>query len=180
MSPSRVLLTQAQIRARVRQLGASISRHYRKQPLEGQPPVFLGVMNGALFFLADLLRTVDLDDTEITCVRLASYAGTKSTGRLRGLDALGDSLAGRHVLIVDDILDTGRTLSALVAHLKKLGAADVKICVLLEKRVKRDIPIRADWIGFNIANEFVVGYGLDYDGRYRNLKQVRVLESFTE
>jgi hypoxanthine phosphoribosyltransferase len=176
MKPGRTLLTQAQIRARVRQLGTSISRHYRGQLPGGQRPLFLGVMNGALFFLGDLLRAVDLDHVEISCVRLASYAGARSAGNLRGLDAIGKSVAGRRVLIVDDILDTGRTLSALAARLKKLGAADVKICVLLEKKRRHEIPVRADWTGFRIADEFVVGYGLDYDGRYRNLKQVRVLE----
>jgi len=173
MKPGRVLLSQAQIRARVRQLGRDITRHYK-----GKRPLFLGVMNGALFFLADLLRAVDLE-TEISCVRLASYAGTKSTGTIRGLDVIGKSVAGRHVLIVDDILDTGRTLSALSARLKKLGAADVKICVLLEKRRRHEVPVKADWTGFKIADEFVIGYGLDYNGQYRNLKQVRLLEAKT-
>jgi hypoxanthine phosphoribosyltransferase len=175
MPPGRILLSQTKIRARIRQLGAGISRHYRKRLPPGQRLCFLGVMNGALFFLADLLRAIDLDDTEISSIRLASYAGTRSTGHLRGLDALGKSFAGRHVLIVDDILDTGRTLSALVARLKKLGAADVKICVLLDKRRPRKIPIRADWTGFKIPDRFVVGYGLDYNGRYRTLKQIQVL-----
>lgn len=172
MKPGRVLLTQAQIHARVRQLGRDITRHYR-----GKCPLFLGVMNGALFFLADLLRTVDLADTETSCIRLASYKDTRSTGHLQGLDAFDDSFKGRHVLIIDDVLDTGHTLFALTRHLKKLGAADVKICVLLEKRRKRNVSIKADWTGFKIADEFVVGYGLDYNGRYRSLKQVRVLEN---
>jgi hypoxanthine phosphoribosyltransferase len=172
MKPGRILLSQAQIRARVRQLGKSITHRYR-----GKRPIFLGVMNGALFFLADLLRAVDLDDTEISCIQLASYAGTQSTGLLRGLDALGKSFRGRHVLIVDDILDTGRTLSSLARRLKKLGAADVKICVLLEKRRRHETPVRADWVGFKIADEFVVGYGLDHDGCYRTLRQIRVLKT---
>jgi len=134
-------------------------------------------MNGALFFLADLLRAVDLDDTEISCVRLASYVDTKSTGVLSGLDGLGEAFKDRRVLIVDDILDTGHTLSALVARLKKFGAAEVKICVLLEKRRRRETVIKADWVGFRIPDQFVVGYGLDYNGRYRALRQIRVLES---
>jgi len=171
MPPGRVLLSQAKIRTRVRQLGKGITRHYR-----GKRPLFLGVMNGALFFLADLLRTVDLE-TEVSCIRLASYQSTQSSGLLHGLDALNDSLAGRDVLIVDDILDTGRTLSALARRVKDLGAADVKICVLLEKRRKREISIKADWTGFKIADEFVVGYGLDYNGRYRGLKRIRVLNN---
>lgn len=175
MHPGRILLSQTQIASRVRQLGQTLTRRYR-----GKNVLVLGVMNGALFFLADLLRSVELDDAQIACVRVASYAGTKSTGLLRGLDDLGDECRGRHVLIVDDILDTGRTLAALAARLRELGATDVKICVLLAKRRQRDVPVRADWTGFTIADEFVVGYGLDYNGRYRNLKQVRVLEKFTK
>src|SRR5450631_1622204 len=101
MSPGRLLLSQKQIQDRVRQMGRAITKHYA-----GERPLFLGVMNGALFFLADLLRAVDLD-SEISCVRLASYSGTQSTDRLLGLEAVGKSVAGRHVLIVDDILDTG-------------------------------------------------------------------------
>ncbi len=134
-------------------------------------------MNGGLFFLADLLRAINLDEGEISCVRLASYKGTKSTGVLRGLDGLDGSFKGRHVVIVDDILDTGRTLSGLTARLKKLGAVDVKVCVLLEKRRRHEIPVKPNWIGFKIADEFVVGYGLDHDGRYRGLKQIRVLSA---
>jgi hypoxanthine phosphoribosyltransferase len=169
--PGHVLIPQAQIAARVAELGAELTRHYA-----GRRPLFLGVMNGALFFLADLVRAVRLD-VEISCVRLASYTGAHSTGQVRGLDDadLSDAVRGREVLIVDDILDTGRTLSALAARLKKLGVADVKICVLLEKRRRHEIPVRANWTGFTIADEFVVGYGLDYNGRYRGLKQVRVL-----
>jgi hypoxanthine phosphoribosyltransferase len=170
MKPGRILLTQKQIHVRVRQLGRSITRHYA-----GERPVFLGIMNGALFFLADLLRAVDLD-TEISCVRLASYVGTRSTGRLRGLEMIGKSLADRHVLIIDDIFDTGRTLSGLVARLKEIGAADVRVCVLLEKKSRHEVALKPDWTGFRIADEFVVGYGLDYNGRYRGLRQVRVLD----
>ena len=174
MPPGHILLSQTQIRTRVRELGKSITRHY-----QGKNPCILGIMNGALFFLTDLLRSIDLDDHEIACLRLASYEGTQSTGRLHGLDALGNSFHGRSILIVDDILDTGQTLSALVTRLKKLGASDVKICVLLQKRAKQIVPIKADWIGFKIADEFVIGYGLDYNGRYRTLKQVRIMANLS-
>jgi hypoxanthine phosphoribosyltransferase len=150
-------------------MGRAITKHYA-----GERPLFLGIMNGALFFLADLLRAVDLD-YEISCVRLASYAGTKSTGKVRGLEAMGDSFKGRHVVIVDDIFDTGHTLTSLVTRLRELGADDVKICVLLRKK-KQQIPVKVDWIGFKIPDEFVVGYGLDYNGRHRGLRQIRVLE----
>jgi len=170
MKPGRTLLSQAKIQARVRQLGRDITQHYR-----GKRPLFLGVMNGALFFLADLLRATDLE-TEISCIRLASYRGTQSSGLLRGLDTLEGSFKGCHVLIVDDILDTGRTLDALQRRLKKLGAADVKICVLLEKRRKAKRVVKAHWTGFKIVDKFVVGYGLDYEGRYRGLKQIKILD----
>jgi hypoxanthine phosphoribosyltransferase len=168
--PGRILLTQEQIQARVRELAASLTEHYR-----GVRPLFLGVMNGALFFLTDLLRAVELD-TEISCLRLASYADTQSTGVLHGLDALGDSVRDRHVLIVEDILDSGHTLNQLTRRLHELGAAEVMSCVLLEKRRERAVDIRADWVGFTIADRFVVGYGLDHDGRDRGLKEIRVLE----
>jgi hypoxanthine phosphoribosyltransferase len=168
--PGRVLISQARIRARVKALGRKITAHYR-----GDRPVLLGVMNGALFFLADLLRAVDLD-TEISCLRLTSYRGRTSTGKLRGLDSLASSFHGRRVLVVDDVLDTGLTLSRLVARLRKLGAEEVKVCVLLEKRRVRKQPVEVDWAGFRIADEFVVGYGLDHDGRYRGLRDIRVLK----
>ena len=169
--PGAVLIAREKIAARVTALAGELTRHYT-----GRRPLFLGVMNGALFFLADLVREVELD-VEISCVRLASYAGAHSTGQVRGLDDtdLHVAVRDREVLIVDDILDTGRTLHALVTWLRALGATDVKICVLLEKERAREMPVRADWAGFRIADEFVVGYGLDYDGRYRQLKEIRVL-----
>ena len=167
--PGRILLSQGNIQARVRKLGRLLTVHYR-----GERPALIGVMNGALFFLADLLRVIDFE-AEVSCVRLASYEGRKSTGKLRGLDFPAGAFRGRRELIVDDILDTGFTLSRLVARLRKLGAVEIKICVLLEKQRARRVPIHADWAGFRIADEFVVGYGLDYAGRFRGLKDIRVL-----
>jgi hypoxanthine phosphoribosyltransferase len=169
--PDRVLIPRAKIAARVRALGRAVANHYR-----GDRPLLLGVMNGALFFLADLLRAIDLD-AEVYCVSLTSYRGTASTGRLHGLDLSARAFRGRRVLVVDDILDTGLTLSRLVARLRQLGAAEVKVCVLLEKKRTRLRPVRVDWAGFRIADEFVVGYGLDFDGRYRGLKDIRVLKT---
>ena len=171
MIPGRLLISQTQIRTRVKQLGRVITKKY-----QGKRPLFLGIMNGALCFLADLLRAVDLD-SEIACVRLASYQGTESTHKLRGLEAMGDNFKDRQVIIVDDIFDTGQTLAAVIERLKELGAGDVKVCVLLQKKKKKkQLPIKVDWVGFKIPDEFVVGYGLDYNGRYRGLKQIRVLE----
>lgn len=169
----RVLLSHDQIAARVKEMAAELSRHYADRR-----PVFLGVMNGALFFLADLVRAMS-SDVEICCVRLASYAGSQSTGLVRGLDDadLRAAVEGREVLIIDDILDTGRTLHALVAKLHEHNVASVKICVLLEKRSAREIPVRAEWAGFQIEDEFVVGYGLDHDGHHRQLDSICVLDS---
>ena len=169
LPPRRVLISGEEIAARVRVLGEDITRHYA-----GRRPVFLGVMNGALFFMTDLVRSVDLE-TEISCVRLASYAGAASTGQVSGLDGLQDSVRGREVLVVDDILDTGLTLATLAARLRELGAHGVKICVLLEKRREHAVSIRPDWVGFAIEDAFVVGYGLDYNGRYRGLPGIEVL-----
>jgi hypoxanthine phosphoribosyltransferase len=170
MNPGRPLISQARIQARVAQLGRAITKKYR-----GKQPLFLGIMNGALIFMADLLRATDLD-SEVSCVRLSSYVGTERSGSLRGLEAMGDSFKGRHVVIVDDILDTGNTLAAVIKRLKELGAVDVKVCVLLQKK-KKQLPVKVDWVGFRIPDQFVVGYGLDYNGRYRGLKQIRVLEA---
>ncbi len=162
-----MLLPRAAIQARVTELGAEITHHY-----QGQRPLVLGVMNGALFFLADLLRALDVE-VEMACISLASYAGRKSTGQLLGLDALPATLvAGRAILIVDDILDTGLTLRGLAARVRELGAADVRICVLLQKRRPREVAVQADWFGFEMEDEFVVGYGLDHDGRYRSLPDI--------
>lgn len=170
-SSRQVLISEERIAARVQALGEELTSHYR-----GRRPVFMGVMNGALFFLTDLIRAVDLE-TEISCVRLASYAGTTSTGRVTGLEGLQDSVKDREVLIIDDIFDTGATLAALVDKLKRMGAADVRVCVLLEKLRDHVTPIRPDWVGFKIPDAFVVGYGLDYNGRYRGLREIEVLDA---
>jgi hypoxanthine phosphoribosyltransferase len=175
MAPASILLSEPEIARRVVVLGAEISGYYRQTPPTEDPPVILGIMNGALFFLTDLLRALDLE-MEISCVRLASYTDTKSTGILRGLEALGDSFAGRRVLVVDDILDTGLTLDQLTRRLRELGATEIKICVLLQKRHGTPVPIRADWVGFEIVDEFVVGYGLDYNGLYRGLRHICIMK----
>lgn len=172
----RVLLSSARIRQRVRELAREMARYYRKEH-PGERPVLLALMNGALFFTADLLRTPEMTalEPELLCLRVASYAGKRSTGKITGLAALKElrpKLKGRPVLIVDDILDTGLTLAALEKKLRP-WRVEAKICVLLAK--DRPHQTTADWIGFTIGDEFVVGYGLDYEGRYRGLGEIRVM-----
>jgi len=164
----KILISSAALRKRVGELARAIEAHYR-----GKPLVVVALLNGSLFFLVDLLRRLP-PETGVECWRVSSYEGTASKGTLKGLDACRGDFRGRHVLLRDDILDTGLTLHAVEAHLRKLGAAKVEICVLLNKRKKRAVAIRPKWSGFAIGNEFVVGYGLDYNGQYRSLKSIRL------
>lgn len=168
--PGRPLLSPARIARRTAALASGIAARHPKLPL-----TVLGLMNGSLFFLADLARGLPLE-TRIESWRLQSYAGRASTGKVRGLEhCLGD-FAGRRVVIVDDILDTGRTLDAVKRRVAALGAARVEVCVLLRKKRKREVPVRAEWVGFDIPDRFVVGYGLDDDGKYRALRSIRALD----
>lgn len=167
--PGQTLISSTEIQARVRELGREISDYYGAGPV-----TIIGLMNGALFFLVDLLRALELEN-EVECWRVTSYQGTESSGHLRGLSQYKKSLKKKRVLIVDDILDTGTTLFEVCKHVRELGAEEIKICVLLNKQRKRLHPVEADWQGFEIKDQFVIGYGLDFDGRYRSLPMIRVL-----
>jgi hypoxanthine phosphoribosyltransferase len=172
MIPGRILIPSRRIQARTRELAREIHAYYSDRDL-----VVLGLLNGCLFFLTDLVRQLP-GPVRIESWRLRSYPGkrTTSSGRVEGLrDGLGD-FKGRHVLIVDDILDTGLTLASVRDRLRVLGAKSVRICVLLNKRKARTRRVRAHWAAFEIEDEFVVGYGLDYDGRYRELANIHVCE----
>jgi len=136
----------------------------------------VGILKGALVFMADLLRRVPLR-LEIECLNVASYhGGTESSGQVDFLDHKLPEVKGRSILLVDDILDTGRTLAAVSKKLNEMGAKEVKTCVLLTKDKERAAEVEADYSAFEIGDEFVVGYGLDYDGKYRNLPFVGVLK----
>ena len=136
----------------------------------------VGILKGALVFMADLLRRVPLR-LEIECLNVASYhGGTESSGQVDFLDVKLPEVQGRSVLVLDDILDTGRTLAAVTEKLYEMGARKVKTCVLLTKDKERAAEVEADYSAFEIGDEFVVGYGLDYDGKYRNLPYVGVLK----
>jgi len=172
LRPDRVLIPAEAIQQRVDELAGEISSHY------DHPPVLLGLMNGALFFLNDLLRRLP-PEAEFQCSTISSYAGTKTTGRVRGLDTISEGLRDREVLVIDDILDTGLTLSEVSTRLRELGAK-VRICVLLRKRAERLAEVEAEWVGFDIEDEFVVGYGLDYNGKYRSYEDIRVMAEVPE
>jgi hypoxanthine phosphoribosyltransferase len=167
--PGRPLFTARQLQTRVKSLAGDIAKAYH-----GKSMIAVGLMNGSLFFLVDILRHLPWD-YHVECWRVQSYKGTQSTGKIMGLDQVTGDFKGRHVLVIDDILDTGTTLHAVVEHLKNKGAARVDVCVLLRKHKKRVKKVTAKWVGFDIADEFVIGYGLDVDGQYRGLPDIRVL-----
>lgn len=166
----KVLIRRSAIEKRVKAVASQITRDYR-----GQRVHLIGVLKGACFFLADLAREIDLE-TSIDFISVASYGkGKDSSGQVRLLKDLDTSIAGLNVILVEDILDTGRTLLYLLRILRQRKPKSLRVAALLDKPSRRVAPVKGDYIGFSIPNEFVVGYGLDYAERYRNLKDVCVL-----
>ncbi len=166
-----VLQTQEALRARVAQLGAEITRDYA-----GKAPVIISVLRGSYIFMADLTRCIDLPCT-VDFMSVSSYgAGTSSSGQVKIIKDLSESIEGRDLIIVEDILDSGNTLYYLRDVLLARKPASVKICTLLDKPERREKPIHADYVGFEIPNAFVVGYGLDYAESYRNLPYIGILK----
>ena len=139
--------------------------------LEGANPLFLSVLNGAFMFAADLMRNLTIP-SEISFVKLASYAGTSSTGKVKELVGLNDNIEGRTVVIVEDIVDTGLTMQRLVETLKARNPKEVRIATLLVKPDKLQVPLDIQYVAMNIPNDFIVGYGLDYDGLGRNYRDI--------
>jgi hypoxanthine phosphoribosyltransferase len=141
----------------------------------GKKPLFISVLNGSFLFAADLMKTLTID-CEITFVKLASYQGTQTTGNVRTLIGFDEEITNRTVVILEDIVDTGNTLEILVARLKELNPLEIKVAALLYKpeAYTKDIPV--DYVGFKVGNDFLVGYGLDYDGLGRNLRDIYKLE----
>lgn len=163
------LLTEAQIRARVQELGAQLTRDY-----VGKDLVLVGLLNGVFPFFADLVRSMDFD-FDVSFMQVASYGGgTESTGEVHILKDLDRSIQGRHALVVEDIVDTGLTLHKVRNLLKDREPLSLRICTLLDKPSRRKIEVPVDYIGFTIEDHFVVGYGLDFDGKLRNLPYVGV------
>jgi hypoxanthine phosphoribosyltransferase len=167
-----ILITGEQIAQRTRELAQEISRDY-----EGQDLLLVCVLKGGIVFLVDLMRELTVPHS-VDFMATSSYgASTESSGVVRLLKDLDDPIARRHVLIVEDIIDSGRTLDYLTRILKERGPASLRICTLLNKPERRRVEIPIDYVGFDISNKFVIGYGLDYNEIYRNLPFVGVLKS---
>ena len=166
----RVLFEESTILRRIDELAATITGEY-----QGRELTVIAVLNGSLIFAADLLRRIPLP-LKLDCLSVASYhGGTTTTGSVVFKQIILPDIAGRHILILDDILDSGLTLNAIRRRLEEANPLSIKVCVLLEKRIVRAAPVEADYVAFQIGNEFVVGYGLDYLERYRNLPCIGVL-----
>jgi hypoxanthine phosphoribosyltransferase len=166
-----VLLASETIQRRVRELGAEITRDYR-----GKTPHLIGILKGASVFHADLVRAIDLGVT-FDFMAVGSYgASTKTSGEVRILKDLDESLEGKDVLVVEDILDTGLTLHYLLQNLESRGPKSLRVVTLLNKPSRREIDVTADYVGFEIPDQFVVGYGLDFNQRYRNLPNISILK----
>jgi hypoxanthine phosphoribosyltransferase len=166
-----VLLTREQIADRVAVLGEQISRDY-----QGKDLVIVGVLTGAVTFLADLIRHITVP-LELDFVAVSSYGlATKTSGEVRMVKDLGHAVQGKHVLVAEDIIDTGLTLRYLLDTLQARQPAGIACCVLLDKPSRRIVEVPVEYVGFEIEDRFVVGYGLDYAGRYRNLPYLGVLD----
>lgn len=166
----KVLITEEELREAAKKLGAQISRDYAGRKLK-----VISVLKGSVVFLADLVRAIDIP-LELDFMAVSSYgAGVKTSGVVRIIKDLDKPIEGYDILIVEDILDSGMTLSYLVEMLKDRGPASLKIATLLDKPERRQTSVKSDYVGFVIPDEFVVGYGLDYDEKYRNLPYVGIL-----
>ena len=165
-----VLIPSSEIREKVREIGARISEDYR-----GERPLLVGILRGAVVVMSDLMRNIDLP-CELDFMDISSYGtGTSSSGVVRILKDLEEDITGRHVLIVEDIIDTGLTLSYLRRSLLARKPASFEICSLLSKPSRRRVELDVKYLGFEVPDEFVVGYGLDYAGAYRNLPDICIL-----
>lgn len=168
----KILIASEQIQQRVAELARQIGADYQQQAI-----TIVGVLTGSLMFLADLVRRLDLP-IRIGLIQASSYRGTATEpGRLEIGPELLPDLRGRHVLLLDDILDTGQTLSHLVQHIRQLEPASLKIAVLLRKTGRQQLAVEPDYCGFEIPDRFVVGYGLDFNDQYRNLPFVGTMEN---
>ena len=167
----KVLLSEEELHAKVAELGAQITKDY-----EGKNLLLVTVLKGAVVFLADLMRTID-QPAEIDFMVVSSYgSGVKSSGVVKIVKDLDINLEGKDILIVEDILDSGMTLDYIKGMLQDRNPSSIRICALLDKPARRKVDLQADYVGFTIPDEFVIGYGLDYDEKHRNLPYIGVLK----
>lgn len=167
----KILFTQEQIWRRAEELGQEISEDYA-----GEKVVLIGTLKGAIPFMADLMKNISLD-IEIDFVAASSYgSGTESSGEVILKHDITLDLEGKHVILIEDIIDTGNTIKALKAYLQKRGPKSVSICTLLDKPARRTVDVKGDYIGFVVEDLFIVGYGLDFNQKYRNLPYISYLE----
>ncbi len=166
-----VLFSEEAIAEKITAIGAQISKDF-----EGKNPLIISVLRGSFIFMADLCRAVTIP-CEVDFMSASSYgSGTVSSGEVKIVKDLDTSVDGRHIIVVEDILDSGRTLHYLMKNLEARGAASISLCTFLDKPERRVIPVDIDYCGFTVPDEFIVGYGLDYDQKYRNLPYVGILK----
>lgn len=166
-----VLLSQEELQERVRELGRQISQDYA-----GKEPMLVSVLRGSYIFMADLTRAIDCMCL-VDFMAVSSYgSGTSSSGQVNIIKDLSDSIEGKDIIVVEDILDSGNTLYYLMQVLQARNPASIRLCTLLDKPSRRTKPIQSDYVGFTVPDAFVVGYGLDYDEKYRNLPYIGVLK----
>ena len=166
----KLLVSEEDIKKRVKELAEQINKDYKDKS-----PIFVGILNGCYVFMADLLRELKID-TEVDFVKIRSYESDSSTGTIKFRKDISADINNRHIIIVEDIIDSGFTINFLVNRLKGSGPKSVAVASILFKKEIAKIDFEVDYVGFEIPPEFVVGYGLDYDEKYRNLKDVMVLE----
>ncbi len=167
---AKILISEKEIKDKVRQLADDITEHYR-----GKELTIIAITNGSIIFLADLIRNIPIP-LLVDVISASSYHKSSSTGFVTILSEIRIDLKDRNVLIVDDIFDTGRTLQSIIEELSKFEPKDIKTCVLMEKPERHEVNIIPDFVCFEIPNEFVIGYGLDYEEKYRNLPYIGVLK----
>ena len=170
----KVILTEQQIKERTAELGQQVTEHYLQQ--QATEIVVIGILRGSVLFLSDLIRHISMPLT-IDFMAISSYtSGTSSSGMVRILKDINESIEGKHVLIVEDIVDTGLTLNNLQNMLRARNPQSLAVCTLLNKPSRRKIEVEVDFCGFEVPDEFVVGYGLDFNGHYRHLPYIGVLK----
>lgn len=167
----KVLIGEKEIQERVAKLAEEISQEYK-----GESLVVVGILKGAVIFMTDLVRKMNLNDVRIDFMAVSSYgSGTVSSGKINIKKDLSECIKGKNVLIVEDIIDTGNTLFYLIEYLKKEEPKSVRLCTLFDKAERREKDVQVDWVGFDVPNKFIVGYGLDYAQKYRNLPYIAEL-----